>query len=94
MNKHTPAPWEFKNGIIQEVSQNSETVQVKRTLASINTFGILSKESEANAKLIAAAPILLEALKQIEQMSDCGSDFLAVCRMKSIATDAIKKATE
>ena len=36
---------------------------------------------------------LIKALKQIEQFSDVGDDFLAVCKMKSIATDALKAHT-
>ena len=87
--KHTPAPWKiFRQDedliIINESSRPS--------IADI-TGGNGLEEDEANAKLIAAAPELLEALKQIEQFSDCGDDFIAVCKMKSIATEAIKKAT-
>ena len=33
---------------------------------------------------------LLDALKQIEQFSDVGSDFLAVTRMKEIASMALE----
>lgn len=39
-------------------------------------------------------PKLLEALNKIAQFSDIGNDFAAVVKMKSIAVDAIKKATE
>lgn len=37
---------------------------------------------------------LIEALKQIEQMSDPGSAEIAVVRMKSIATEALKHAAQ
>ena len=39
-------------------------------------------------------PELLLALNKIAQFSDIGNDFAAVVKMKSIAVEAIKKATE
>lgn len=39
-------------------------------------------------------PELIEALNKIAQFSDIGNDFAALVKMKSIAVDAIKKATE
>lgn len=51
-------------------------------------------ESNANLLLISKAPEMLEALNKIAQFSDIGNDFAAVVKMKSIAVDAIKKATE
>lgn len=57
MNKHTPGPW-----------FNSETLVFA---ASLDCIKLLDQaESEANARLIAAAPDLLEALK--EAVDVCG----------------------
>ena len=65
-HKHTPAPWKFfteGNGNIL-CDGNSNIIGVVRP---INNFGDYS-ESKANAHLISAAPDLLEALIEVEQM--------------------------
>ena len=82
--KHTKGEW--------EVTQMGNVIH-KETGKMICATQSAFKEDMDNAKLIAEAPNLLKALMQIEQFSDVGDDFKAVCIIKSIATNAIKKAT-
>lgn len=56
---HTEGPWQTNGGIVRTVDENSITV---RKIATVHgEFG--EAEKIANARLIAAAPELLEALK-------------------------------
>ena len=79
MVKHTPAPW-----FVTETDDNKvvicDNTYLNRHLAYLTT-GTPSKECEANAKIIAAAPELLEALKEVERALDVGvydiDDFMA-----------------
>lgn len=62
MNKHTPGPWRIReNG--QRISIDSESVDflgLAEINPSGNTGGIPTQLNRANARLIAAAPDLLE----------------------------------
>jgi len=58
MRKHTPGFW-FCDGMIQEVSACGPT-------------DAGPEQQEANARLIAAAPELLEALRGVQTMQQCG----------------------
>ena len=88
MNKHTPGPWEAR-----EVSQNWIEI-----LASDLVIGTVlptqyvslgrSPEQQANARLIAAAPELLEALHaMLDEHADCKG-----CDASNLAFAAIAKA--
>lgn len=55
-NKHTPAPWRVILAPTQIVTGN-------KVVANINKACIDFDESQANARLIASAPELLEALE-------------------------------
>lgn len=66
--KHTPGPWKAL-----ERYTNSNTIPIARKLGNDNTYAIFAEcnglggvrgntEGDANARLIAAAPELLEAL--------------------------------
>ena len=59
--KHTPGPWEHR-GLTMISGRKAD--DVKFTLANVTPAGDLhyATESAANARLIAAAPELLEAL--------------------------------
>ena len=62
MSKHTPGPWTFDNGIefiCTDTSSHGEWYG-DWAVARVN---ILKAEAKANARLIAAAPELLDALK-------------------------------
>lgn len=67
MQKHTPGPW--------EISGNSFDVMTSQTghgIATVHNWNKKDGENNANARLIAAAPELLdlakEALAQLEKM--------------------------
>ena len=83
--KHTPAPWDAR-----WMMHNGECSQY------LVTHKNLYEECDANAKLIAAAPDLLEALQFIENytkdypVESCGDEFKAWVEK---ARAAIAKAT-
>lgn len=68
MSKHTPGPWEVayqdKNG--QSVVKG-EHIEVATCWH--HCVGSIEKEMHANARLIAAAPDLLDALKQAVKLN-------------------------
>lgn len=84
MSKHTPGPWTvFNEGQCPGIDANNETCNV-----SIICFGTLLQDIErngvqgrtidecaANARLIAAAPELLEALRELDECyCEAGND--------------------
>ena len=83
MSKHTPGPW--------SISRHWGPCKEHPEWASIDIgedFKCASGHiGEANARLIAAAPVLLEALQEISSLPDYRSDEAA-----HIARDAIAKA--
>lgn len=97
--KHTPGPWEVD-------AIDSTTIQIKAEgavvaeVASASAFTRLSEEQRANARLIAAAPELLDALQNFaDQMDGCmnwpdtTSSQIALGDIANIARAAIAKAT-
>ena len=61
MAKHTQGNWkEYKGNIVTE-SKSELPIDFDANICKLNTF---LEEAEANAKLIAAAPELLEALEE------------------------------
>lgn len=90
---HTPGPWNLKHGnkIQFDYLIVSSTAGL---IASFNHLGKISKvESDANAKLISAAPDLLAALIVAEKL--CGSLTSDQCSdsIHIQIKDAIAKAT-
>lgn len=94
--KHTPGPWSSDHEYEETWdTQTNIYVGVKNILIAqvCETDGNISNEEfEANARLIAAAPDLLEALKRIEFMCAAPPDF-SDATMQEIARAAIAKAT-
>lgn len=93
--KHTPGPWKIAN--LYPLPDFGETYQITAhgvpTVARVNTdyAGMGLGEGEANARLIAAAPDMLAALKNIvELQADHGRLNLPECA--AIARTAIQKA--
>lgn len=67
MSRHTPGPWhvsESLDGTMTEVMAGPIYIAPAVWQASVGTDN-QQQEREANARLIAAAPSLLEALEQI-----------------------------
>lgn len=54
--QHTPGPWQFRDGGIETLNYHP--------IARINDDPAFKVQMEANARLIAAAPELLEAAEQ------------------------------
>ena len=102
-DRHTPGPWRINNtGSIGNLIEGYSGKKLfdgddgYRTIAiyqSCESTGLRNEElwnAKANARLIAAAPELLEALKLIANAENSALD-LAYC--KGIARAAIAKAT-
>lgn len=77
INKHTPAPWVFrtmggnkKTPVIAAPNGRKKKHELFETVARFNEKSV----NEANARLIAAAPELLEALEQITWKLSHGAD--------------------
>ena len=96
MSKHTPGPWFYGDWIkgTKVESSASEWVEIWNIDADgsqgLPFVACKHHDQIANARLIAAAPELLEALKLIASAENSALD-LAYC--KGIARAAIAKAT-
>lgn len=66
MNKHTPGPWLTKGGYDKDSGLGLTRVMFGSSIVS-ECYGI---NSEANARLIAAAPDMLEALREFVSTMD------------------------
>ena len=95
--KGTPGPWrvsEKRGDLIDIRHENNELGAMSLNLAQVVARQSWLKEAEANARLIAAAPELLEALQLCEefmsQLPSTGFDGLARIEF---ARAAIAKAT-
>ena len=99
---HTPGPWSYKYGNGDEFHQG-QWYNIESENGNVLQFPYRvgeekEKEFEANAKLVAAAPVLLEALQSannyfIDLQNKCAltnSDE----RAWKLISKAIKKATE
>ena len=94
MSKHTPGPWKVRN---QYWIVGPDGGSICKTEYA---DGIAVKSREENARLIAAAPDLLEALRVLTQEADSfsvdGVYFHEKCfghKGLDMAYDAIEKAT-
>lgn len=89
--KGTPGPWEVseKRGDLIDIRhENNEPGAMSLNLAQVVARQSWLKEAEANARLIAAAPELLEALQLI-----MNGDFYMPKESADVAKLAINKAT-
>jgi hypothetical protein len=66
--KHTPGPWidmvNLKQGAIPIIEANCG-INKRCTICEISRYGEMAKVYKANARLIAAAPEILEALEAV-----------------------------
>jgi hypothetical protein len=94
MSKHTPGPWKAddkgKAVFIPLRAHHCEQLGIQVGFVSWED----DKESLANARLIAAAPELLEALKRIAKIGNqpYGTDYEEIDEAREIARAAIAKA--
>lgn len=98
MSKHTPGPWsldlgnigiDMKNHVAVDAPSHGGIANVVWVMEEDADMGKNSPQCEANARLIAAAPDMLETLKRLREMcADFGAK--TACDM---ADAAIFKAT-
>lgn len=89
--KPTPGPWSVDGNVIRGDAKSNGSVSVACILDVAYPYGRWAGESaQANARLIAAAPELLEALQLLLEQDDNGEDEIWV---RNKARDAIAKAT-
>lgn len=89
--KHTPGPWKVAHGMRGLQNLKVHGVENNEGLGIVNCG--TGKDGEANARLIAAAPDMLEALKLIVKMgNDSSPEGIAVInRGYEMAAAAIAK---
>lgn len=75
MSKHTPGPWDYWQGAGIGDESHAEIIAADGEIV-IAGFNNMIEQGEANARLIAAAPDLLEALvDSLCALEVCGRDF-------------------
>lgn len=104
MSGHTPGPWEYIDGSKTASMQFGPVCVIRGSGKQIASFSWQSPsvnfpskdESQANARLIAAAPELLEALERILEVRVNGWDniWAGSNRCQDIARTALSKAKE
>jgi hypothetical protein len=89
--KHTPGPWQHgaNYGACVYVFDENRSYNI----ATLGPTPVMGGSCEANARLIAAAPELLEALKEMMHYRSWAGDWWQVEHAKNMARAAIAKAT-
>lgn len=99
MSAHTPGPWTqdgFNMSSVIRCVVERGSPDAKHTCGDYETIAECRGENwRANARLIAAAPELLDALQSIARIdiSEVGAWEKVAGRMQATALDAIEKAT-
>jgi len=92
MRKHTSGPW------VVGTTDGHKTFNITGPQGSLPYIAIVGEErmeNSANARLIAAAPELLAALRAILEVDHPDADYFRMIeRTKRIARNAIAKATD
>lgn len=96
MTTHTPGPWHISDETNPLITNDSGSVDVAQVfMYDEGTFGSLRPNAYADARLIAAAPDLLAALRLIANSEEFSGDTV-VCdfaTLQSVARAAIARAT-
>ena len=89
--KHTPGPWRL--GLIGTPHGQGRAIygSTGELVANLSADLLPDNEQLPNAKLIAAAPDLLETLQRIAALSHSGG--LNIATLTTMAREAIAKAT-
>lgn len=95
--KHTKGEWYQEINKLKELDQESLIIRTKegRVMCSVSTSVDISEEDYANAKLISAAPELLEALVMFREfaLTSVIPSRKDTIELKEKVEAAIKKAT-
>ncbi len=93
---HTPGPWGVSSGFVVCESSEARVVANCIPLTGVEALMIEPEVARANARLIAAAPDLLAALKAVVLRTNVGNAvFVALSEERAeAALAAIAKATE
>lgn len=93
---HTPGPWTVKRHVDSVTGEPYKTLYESHIAVEPDVCAVWAPpqnaEREANARLIAAAPAMLEALRRIVGYMDAHSGRVSVVR--HFAAEAIKEATD
>jgi hypothetical protein len=93
---HTPGPWSVGEDNVGDGCNirdaNGNRVAHTATSRNHGTEKIDPAEAKANARLIAAAPDLLKALKELLDASEASPDDLPAHEYESIVADAHNRA--
>jgi hypothetical protein len=94
MNKHTAGPWKLEKYMIQDKNDNDIAEIQRYGVVAANTDEMWSHSThwKANARLIAAAPDMLEALKWADKFYQDNFDVMPVA-WQGVA-DAIEAAIQ
>ena len=94
--KHTPGPWSFGYGMTQEhgyvLGVGVTTKPDWTVVCAVSRPGDVNAIDEANARLIAAAPDLLEALKACDEAMSYMSEYDIPITLPDMVKAAIAKA--
>jgi len=94
MSEHTKGNWSYNRALGKHEITTDTPSQTGNYIAE--TYGDSFEESEANAKLIAAAPEMLEALEKVMLWSShnwTAQQSKAFIALNELVQAAIKKAT-
>lgn len=95
---HTPGPWRLSNVISAYEIKRRKIVAAEQSPEAgtgiCEVYGIEDANNIANAKLIAAAPMMLEALRRIVRHQEyIGGSMASMSSTRHIAAQAIQYAT-
>lgn len=95
---HTPGPWQYVASVatVRAMDAQMAVCEIKGWgyLTSKNGVANATDEIDANGRLIAAAPMLLAALRRIVRHQDLiGGAIASVSSTRHIAAQAIRHAT-
>ena len=93
-DKHTPGPWRVtpEGCIASEHDGYVPIITPFRREANRDQHGNATPQALANARLIAAAPEMLEALEDVMALVEKNGHLLPANKKWAIARDAIKEA--
>ena len=99
MSKHTEGPWKRDDMTIYSLQHSGwrkgvEQLENRFTVSVHRSPNCTDEETQANARLIAAAPDLLAALQDIVDLYGCNDCACCEDHEVTVARAAITKATE